>query len=154
MPFTEPIILVKVKVTLLFLLGLVPQETAWIWPWSSRSSVYELPDSETRGGSLCTVTPTETIPKQTKKRIKFWLPSRRTAEEVGLISWHSHRSFFVVVVVFFLNEEGTWHGVVVVGGSWRSPAGPPSRPHAATMQCTKKVLVFFFCAHWGGDTVS
>lgn len=61
---------------------------------------------------------TECRPEKKKSSYKFWLPSRRTAEEVGLIGWHSHRRFL---------REGTWHGVM----------GLPMQ----RQQCTQVLLV-------------
>lgn len=104
------------------LLGRVPWETAWPWPWHSRSDPGSAswPWYRKRLFSLWHHMEVDCSPKTAKK---FWLPSRRTAGGGGgLISWHSHRSF---------SWEGTWHGFAVF---------PMQRQQRTKGPC---------CAHWG-----
>lgn len=104
----KPEILDRLKSSFLFLLGWVPREkkTAWMWPWNSRCVTSFLTGNE-KNKTSCLQKPASK--KKKKKKKKFWLPLRRTAEELGLIGWHSHRSFA---------WEGTLHG-----------AGTPQPPH-------------------------
>lgn len=139
MPFTEPIILVKVKVTLLGLLvgtstsrnGLnltLKQPVVCLrasWQWNRGEALSALWHRLKR------------YRKQTKEK-KVLIAIKTHCRESRAQQLAQSQEFFCCCVLFFFKwrRHLTWRG-----GGW-VVAFPHLPPHAATMQCTKKVLVF------------
>lgn len=139
MPFTEPIILVKVKVTLLGLLvGTSTSRKGLNLTLKQPVAVYELPGSETgeRPSLHCDTDWNDTENKQKRKKVLIAIKTHCRESRAQQLA--QSQEFFCCCVLFFFKwrRHLTWRG-----GGW-VVAFPHLPPHAATMQCTKKVLVF------------